>query len=204
MSKLALLLVLFGVWISLLTLLPAYMLMSGRYTLVRNDDNNRVPTQSHERWQQHRQDESDELNVHHVTKITGTTYLNQFKNAAVEGIGSLGLQAELQKVLAIDEMDPRAAFDQVVALSFLLPKITNISRLQTPSPEAFRNYIASVGLPVIFTDLLEDQLLSKWTWEYVQARWGDHTILGKGTIQQEPQNQESTLSTGFQCGLPTL
>lgn len=180
MSKLALLLVLFGVWISLLTLLPAYMLMSGQYTLVRNDNSDRVPIEDHERWQQQHNlrldDESDEPHVRHVTTITGTTHQDQFENVSVEGIGSLGLQVELQRLLNIDETDPRAAFDMVVALSSLLPKITNISRLKTPSPETFRNYIAAVGLPVIFTDMLEDQLLSKWTWDYVRAKWGDHVF----------------------------
>ena len=75
-----------------------------------------------------------------------------------------------------EETDPRAAFEQVVALSSLLPRLTNVSRLKTPSPEAFRNYIARVGLPVVFTDMLEGSRLREWTWDYVRARWGRHVF----------------------------
>ena len=72
--------------------------------------------------------------------------------------------------------DQRAAFEQVVALSSLLPRLTNISRLATPSPEAFRNYVAPVGLPVIFTDMLKGSRLQKWSWDYVRAKWGHHVF----------------------------
>lgn len=71
-----------------------------------------------------------------------------------------------------DSHDQRAAFEQVVALSSLLPRLTNISRLATPSPEAFRNYVAPVGLPVIFTDMLQGSRLREWSWDYVRAKWG--------------------------------
>ena len=72
--------------------------------------------------------------------------------------------------------DQRAAFEQVVALSSFLPRLTNISRLATPSPEAFRSYIAPVGLPVIFTDMLEGSRLRQWSWNYVRAKWGHHVF----------------------------
>lgn len=75
-----------------------------------------------------------------------------------------------------DESDPRAAFERVIALSTLLPKITNISRLKTPSPTAFRNYIAPVGLPVIFTDMLDGSRLQQWSWDYIKDKWGHHVF----------------------------
>ena len=79
----------------------------------------------------------------------------------------------LSEILSAQETpDSRAAFDKVVALSSLLPKLTEISRIETPSPEAFRNYIAPAGLPVIFTDMLAGEKLGQWTWEYVRSKWG--------------------------------
>ena len=82
----------------------------------------------------------------------------------------------LETVLETNESNPRAAFEQVIALSSLLPRIRNISRIKTPSPEAFRSYIAPVGLPVIFTDMLDKQPLARWSWDYVKTRWGDHVF----------------------------
>ena len=72
--------------------------------------------------------------------------------------------------------DERADFEQVVALSTLLPRLTNISRLKTPTPRAFRDYIAPVGLPVIFTDMLDGSQLKEWSWDYVRAKWGHHVF----------------------------
>ena len=66
-------------------------------------------------------------------------------------------------------------FERVVAVSSLLPPIVNITRIPSPTPEAFLQYIAPVGLPVVFTDMLEGTSLSGWTWDMVQKRWGDHT-----------------------------
>jgi hypothetical protein len=66
----------------------------------------------------------------------------------------------------------RAAFDKVVALSNLLPRVTEIRRMRTPSPETFRDHIAPVGLPVIFTDMFQGKKLSNWTWKYVRSKWG--------------------------------
>lgn len=65
-------------------------------------------------------------------------------------------------------------FERVVAVSSLLPPIINISRIPTPSSEAFLHYIAPVGLPVVFTDMLEGTSLSGWTWDMVRQRWGNH------------------------------
>lgn len=91
----------------------------------------------------------------------------------VEKIDNVLIRQELHKILrAREPPNSRAAFDKVVALSSLLPPFTNISRMQTPNPEAFRNYIAPMGLPVIFTDMLEGEHLGRWTWEYVRSKWG--------------------------------
>ena len=143
------------VWMAVLTLLPAYLLLSRKYTLIRNDGN---------------------TNNSELQSSQKTTELEHFKTQSGElnTVGSDRLQAELERILTVDWSDPRAPFEQVVALSSLLPKITDISRMKTPSPEAFRNYIAPIGLPVIFTDMLEGQLLSRWNWDYVKTKWGDH------------------------------
>ncbi len=72
-----------------------------------------------------------------------------------------------------DSKSSRAQLDQVVVLSNLLPPLKNISRINTPSPEAFRNYIAPAGQPIIFVDMLDGQKLGDWTWDYIRARWGN-------------------------------
>lgn len=98
----------------------------------------------------------------------------KIRRKSVDSIENPIIREEARRVLSIaDSPNSRAAFDKVVALSSLLPRITNISRMQTPSPDTFRNYIAPMGLPVIFTDMLEGQKLGKWTWEYVRSKWGD-------------------------------
>ena len=76
----------------------------------------------------------------------------------------------------VDGNDKRVGFDQVVALSSLLPKITNISRIRTPSPETFRSYIAPVGLPVVLTDMFDESQLRQWNWDYLKKRWGNHVF----------------------------
>lgn len=89
-----------------------------------------------------------------------------------ELVGNVGLQVELRKLLSVNQSSPRAAFETVVALSSLLPRIINISRMKTPTPEAFRSYIAPVGLPVIFTDMLEGTRLADWSWDMLRAKYG--------------------------------
>lgn len=156
-----------SIWVVLLTILSAYMVLSGKYILVKTDEKLDMVAES-------MLQESDGNGERH-TEIDRLFHLKRSPNLhMVERHGSsLGFQAELKKILAIDESNPRAAFEQVVALSSLLPKITNISRMKTPSPETFRNYIAPVGLPVVFTDMLEGQMLGTWTWDYVRSKWGD-------------------------------
>ena len=68
----------------------------------------------------------------------------------------------------------RNSLKHVILLSHLLPPIENISRITTPSRETFLNYIAPVGLPVIFSDMLLGTKLEGWSWEMVKQRWGDH------------------------------
>ena len=89
---------------------------------------------------------------------------------------NIGLQVELKKILSVNQSSPRAAFETVVALSSLLPRITNVSRMKTPTPEAFRSYIAPVGLPVIFTDMLEGTRLASWSWDMLKAKYGKHVF----------------------------
>ncbi len=87
--------------------------------------------------------------------------------------GSQIIRDKIQRAFSKGNMsNQRVAFERVVLVSSLLPKISNISRIKTPSPEVFRNYIAPVGLPVIFTDMLEGEKLDDWTWEYVRSKWG--------------------------------
>ena len=103
------------------------------------------------------------------------------RNVLRPGLGMLEKSEYVASVVntllnSTETHDQRAAFEQVVALSSLLPRLTNISRLATPSPEAFRNYVAPVGLPVIFTDMLKGSRLQKWSWDYVRAKWGHHVF----------------------------
>ena len=64
----------------------------------------------------------------------------------------------------------------VILLSNLLPRITNISRIHTPGNEVFLKYIAPSGLPVIFTDMLVNTALEKWSWDLIKKRWGGHVF----------------------------
>lgn len=91
-------------------------------------------------------------------------------------VGNFGLQMELKKMLSVNQSSPRAAFETVVALSSLLPRITSVARIKTPTPEAFREYIAPVGLPVIFTDMLEGTHLANWSWDMLKAKYGHHVF----------------------------
>ena len=141
-------LILCCLWMSALTILPAYVILSRQHMLTRNERDTKAFTITAE----------SELDKHYERKALDKLY------------------SVLDTVLETDESNPRAAFEQVIALSSLLPKIRNISRTKIPSPEAFRNYIAPVGLPVIFTDMLTDQPLARWSWDYVRAKWGDHVF----------------------------
>lgn len=92
-------------------------------------------------------------------------------SSPVDKIQNPVIRREIERTLF--SLNSRSAFEKVVALSSLLPRLTNISRMRTPSPETFRDYIAPAGLPVIFTDMFEGQKLGKWTWDYVRSKWGN-------------------------------
>ena len=94
---------------------------------------------------------------------------------AADSIESSVISADIKKALHNGDhsKSSRSAFELVIALSSLLPKISNITRMKTPSPEAFRKFVAPMGLPVIFTDMLKSQMLGEWSWEYVRSKWGE-------------------------------
>lgn len=99
-------------------------------------------------------------------------------SSSVDNLGSSAVRKDLKAVLSMPEPPgSRAAFDKVVALSSLLPRVREIPRIKTPSPNVFRDYIAPVGLPVIFTDMLQGEKLRRWTWEYVRSKWGKTVYL---------------------------
>ena len=64
------------------------------------------------------------------------------------------------------------SLDVLLRASALLPRITQVVRMPTPHTEVFSNYIAPVGLPVIFTDLVSKDVMYKWNWEYIGAKYG--------------------------------
>ena len=183
MSRNNTLLVILCAWVSIITLLPLYLLFTGYFSVAKNDEYIRARDPDH--W-------SKETGVDVLQKLKRGVHAVENKlPAPLEGIeddafggrnypgartlGSAALRKEIEEAIFNDEHSThsRAAFDLVVKLSSLLPKITNISRIKTPSPEAFRNYIAPVGLPVIFTDMLEGKALGEWTWDYIKSKWGD-------------------------------
>lgn len=157
-----------GIWVVLLTTLLAYFIFSKKDALIRIiEDESDVAAE--DMLQEGYGDEEG------YSEIKAQSYLKKSAEHHVvkRHDDNMGFEAELTKILAVDESSPRAAFDRVVALSSLLPKITNISRMKTPSPETFRNYIAPMGLPVVFTDMLEGQMLGRWSWDYVRSKWGE-------------------------------
>lgn len=108
-----------------------------------------------------------------IVRMDPEQYLWRNASSSVDYIGSSAIREDLREVLSVlDTEDSRAAFNKVVALSSLLPRIREIPRMKTPSPSVFRDYIAPVGLPVIFTDMFQGKKLSQWTWEYVRSKWG--------------------------------
>ena len=155
-----------GVWIALLTTLLAYFLFSHKDALIKNDESDMA---AEDILQETDDDGGGYSEINRQSRLKKSAGFHVAKRHD----SIMGFEAELKKVLSMDELGPRAAFDQVVALSSLLPKIANISRMKTPSPETFRNYIAPMGLPVVFTDMLEGQMLGVWSWDYVRSKWGE-------------------------------
>ena len=91
----------------------------------------------------------------------------------------------------IDPQSARAEFRTVAALSSLLPLLREIPRVKTPSEEDFIQHIASVGLPVIVTDMFEGTSLRRWSWKYLRARFGD--VVFHNTRQGEYHDTASRL-----------
>ena len=114
------------------------------------------------------------LKINGLLLQTGRRWRKNVGSASsVENISSPQVRAELKRVLSLPETkDSRAAFEKVVALSSLLPRLSDVPRMKTPPPKVFREYVAPVGLPVIFTDMFEGEKLSRWTWNYVRSKWG--------------------------------
>ena len=192
MSKNNIALALLCGWVSIITLLTLYFLFTGYLTVGKNEAVGADALGG--RWQDHARLEKLKRGVHTVDEqLIGESEVNEnnvaFGSSAVKTSSSSALSKAVVEAVFNDEHSThsRAAFELVVVLSGLLPKITNISRMETPSAEAFRNYIAPVGLPVIFTDMLDGRKLGAWTWDYIKAKWGDtvfhNTRQGKYSIK---------------------
>ncbi|KAI6655160.1 Transmembrane and coiled-coil domain-containing protein 3-like [Oopsacas minuta] len=69
------------------------------------------------------------------------------------------------------------SLDTIQRASSLLPRIRQVARMKTPSSDLFNSYIAPVGLPVVFTDMISQEVLSKWHWEYISSKYG-HMLFG--------------------------
>ena len=144
--------VLVCVWIALITLLPAYFIYIGNYAIIRIDDKdeNRVVDQVERR----------------DTDIQRSIQVQE--NAAV-------LHDSIMQILEKSK-DTRSDFEHVVTLSMLLPPIANITRMPTPTSEIFLSYIAPIGFPVVFTDMLVGTTLDNWSWDFLKERWGNHVF----------------------------
>lgn len=165
--------------IVIVNLLPLYFILNGTYSFVRNDSPGNDQASFPKRGGPDGNSALDEEHFKRGVHVAfdgelGIGDSKQSPHSYSRALDSDGVGKELARILSQDESsNSRAAFDKVVALSALLPKITDISRMKTPSPEAFRSYIAPVGLPVIFTNMLEGEMLGEWTWNYVRLKWGD-------------------------------
>ena len=185
MSRNNTLLVILCVWVAIITLLPLYLLFTGYFSAAKKAEYVRDPAMGEPRkygagvdtlqMMKRGVHAAEDPSLAHLEGEGDDAMAAFGGHQAVKTIGSVALRKELEEAIFNDEHSAhsRAAFELVVALSSLLPKVTNISRIRTPSPEAFRNYIAPVGLPVVFTDMLEGKALGKWTWDYIKSKWGD-------------------------------
>lgn len=156
-----------------LALWPMLGLFTGQYTIIRKVNSVR-------------RSEISDLNL----RVFSDDELSD-EMKTEDSSNSLGLQVELQKVLSVNQSSPRAAFETVVALSSLLPRIKEVPRIKTPTPETFRSYIAPVGLPVVFTDMLVGTRLADWSWDMLRARYG-HQV-----FHNTRQGNYSTKKTSF-------
>lgn len=169
------------VWVSIITLFPLYLLFNGYFSVTKTESQTARfyrdgvmggpwPYSEKLKRRVHIADDSLVGEGRHEADLSEV-----FGHSMVKTMGNSALRKELAEAIFNDEhsTNSRAAFELVVVLSSLLPKVKNISRISTPSPEAFINYIAPVGLPVIFTDMLEGTKLSSWTWDYIKFKWGE-------------------------------
>lgn len=146
-------------WTIAMLVLSAYLLLSGRYAIVSSStsssdaEGNLASAAALRRF--HLQSRGS-----FATSPKGEAFVIDFEDA-------------LEKLLDSESKGSWREFEKVVALSSLLPPISNISRIRTPAPDFFLQYIAPVGLPIIFTDMLEGTRLDKWSWEMVRERWGE-------------------------------
>lgn len=140
-------------WLLLVIALLAYLLLSGRYTVLANSDDRNL------------------INAASETLRTSGRAANRRGDEALT-LGEIGIQAKLRRIL--QEGGRRSDFELVVILSELLPPIQNVSKMPTPSREVFLDYIAPIGLPVVFTGMLAGTKLDNWSWQMVRERWGEH------------------------------
>ena len=153
-----------------LALWPIIIFFNGQYTIVKRSD--AIDVVKIERRYSLGNEIKARLKV--FSEVESNTEETEDDRGSL--VGNVGLQVELKKVLSVNQSSPRAAFETVVALSSLLPRIKNISRIKTPTPEAFRSYIAPVGLPVIFTDMLEGTRLADWSWDMLRTKYGNQVF----------------------------
>lgn len=86
----------------------------------------------------------------------------------------VAFDSEARRMLQdIDPHSARAEFHTVAALSSLLPPLREVPRTKTPPAEDFIEHVASVGFPIILTDMIEGTRLRRWSWKYLRARFGD-------------------------------
>lgn len=143
-----------AVWSAAMMTLSAYILLTGRRVVQNTEDSSSDPPDPRGVHLYHR----DSAAAQSLDKDT-VNVLDQVR----------------EKLLATTTKGSWSEFERVVALSSLLPPISNITRIPTPSQEVFLRYIAPVGLPVIFTDMLAGSGLDGWSWDMVRQRWGHHS-----------------------------
>ena len=168
-----------GAWVSVLTILAAYLLYSGRYALVSTSPSDgSATTYGHSRPAMSIEEEDAGPERESEAFAAGIdTMASRWRIRSNEEAPTGPEYASTREKLdQLDARDPRVAFKQVEALSALLPKLRNISRIETPTPEAFRNYIAPMGLPVIMTGMFQGTKMSNWGWKYLRDRWGDRVF----------------------------
>lgn len=141
-------------WLLALSVLPAYLVLSGRYRIVANSEDRSLTNAA-------------AVAVH---RTSGRAENCEGDESQTGGVA--GFEKELQKIF--QARGRRSDFELVVALSSLLPPIKNVSKMPTPSREVFLEYIAPTGLPVVFTDMLVGTKMENWSWAMVRKRWGEH------------------------------